>query len=192
MSDPYSRNPYAPSRASLAPGATAADVTSDVSVWRDGRTVVALADASLPPRCVKCNEPADQPTKERTVYWAHPALYLLLLIVGPLIMGIIYVIVRKKADVNPGLCETHKKRRIGAQLYGWLGFFGGFLLACIGGAADSGAPVLIGLFLMVSAIVVGMAWGRLIHAKKITPDEVRLGGCSAAFLDSLPDYPARR
>ena len=189
--NPYSNNPYAPSRASLATRSVTAEVSSEVSVWRDGKAVVALPDASLPPRCVKCNEPADQPTKERTLYWVHPAVYLLIF-AGGLILLIVYMVVRKKADVNPGLCDAHKKRRLGALAYGWLGFFGGFLLACIGGAADSGGSVLLGLFLMVSAIIVGMIWGRLIHAKKITPDEIRLGGFSSEYLDDLPVYPRRR
>ena len=167
-----------------------AEVSSDVSVWRDGKFVVALTDASLPARCVKCNAPADQPTKDRTLYWVHPAVYLLLF-AGGLVLVIVYMIVRKKAEVNPGLCAAHKKRRLGALAYGWLGFFGGFLLACIGVGADSGGSVLSGLFLMVSAIVVGMIRGRLVYAKKITPDEVRLGGCSPEYLDDLPVYPGR-
>jgi hypothetical protein len=71
-------NPYAPSKASMAARATASAVDSEARVWREGKTVVALQDASLPRRCVKCNEPADQPTKVRSLYWVHPALYLLL------------------------------------------------------------------------------------------------------------------
>lgn len=186
--DPYSRNPYAPSQASLASGSGATAVSSDVSVWRDGKTVVTLPDASLPARCVKCNHPADPPTKERTMYWVHPAVYLLLL-AGFLILLIVYLVVRKKAEVNPGLCELHKKRRIMGLLWGWLGFFGG-LAMLIGGAA-SGFPGLavLGLLIMLSGIVMGMVWGRLIYVKKITKDEIRLGGFSAEYLDDLPNYP---
>lgn len=189
--DPQAHNPYAPSRASLASRSGKAEVSSEVSVWRDGKTVVKLPDAALPARCVKCNAPADPPTRERSLYWVHPAVYLLIL-AGGLILLIVYVVVRKKADVNPGMCAAHRKRRLGALAYGWVGSLGGFLLACIGGAADSGGLVLLGLFLLISAIVVGMVWGRLVYAKKITPDEVRLGGFSPDYLDELPDYPRRR
>ena len=187
-SNPYSNNPYAPSKASMGARSGKPEVSSEIHVWRDGRTVVMLPDASLPARCVKCNQPADQPTKERALYWVHPAIYLLFLIGLPILL-IVYLIVRKKAEVNPGLCELHKKRRLIGLLYGWLGFFGGFLVAILGGSGSSGAAVLFGLFLMISAIVVGMMWGRLVHVKKITPDEVRLGGFSADYLDDLPDYP---
>jgi len=183
-----SHNPYAPSKASLGSRSGNADVSSSVSVWRDGKTVITLHDAALPARCVKCNEPADQPTKERTLYWVHPAVYLLIF-AGGLILLIVYLVVRKKAEVNPGLCDPHKKRRLGALAYGWLGFFGGFFLAVGGGTADSPAVLVLGLLMMVSAIVVGMIWGRLIYVKKITKDEVKLAGFSSAYLDDLPDYP---
>ena len=181
-------NPYAPSKASLATGSGTAAVSSDVSVWRDGNAVVTLHDASLPARCVKCNKPADQPTKERTLYWVHPAIYLLFL-AGAIILLIVYLVIRKKAVVNPGLCEQHKKRRIIGLLCGWLGFFGGFVVALLGMVSSTGGAALLGLLIMISAIVMGMLWGRLVYVKKITDDEVRLGGFSSAYLDKLPRYP---
>ena len=96
-------NPYAPSKASLAGRTSAPAVDTEVKVWRDGKTVVTLLDASLPARCVKCNEPAEHPTKVRTLYYVHPAVYLTFF-AGLLILLIVYLIVRKKADVDPGMC----------------------------------------------------------------------------------------
>ena len=122
------------------------------------------------------------------MYWVHPAVYLLLL-AGFIILLIVYLVVRKKAEVNPGLCETHKKRRLIGLLYGWLGFLAGFCIAILGGSSHTPAAMVFGLLMMISAIVVGMLWGRLIYVKKITQDEVRLGGFSADYLDDLPDYP---
>src|ERR1044071_5985350 len=106
-SDPHGHNPYAPSRASLATRSAPAEVSSEVAVWREGSTVVARTDAPLPARCVKCNAPAAQPTKERLLYWVHPAIYLLLF-AGGLVLVIVYMVIRKKAQVNPGLCDAHK------------------------------------------------------------------------------------
>ena len=181
-------NPYAPSKASMAVRATASAVDSEVRVWRDGKTVVTLHDASLPQRCVKCNAPAHQPTKVRAVYWVNPLLYLVFLI-SPLILIIVYYIVRKKADVDPGLCEVHKKRRGYGIAGAWLSFLGGLALMFGGIASDAPAAALFGVLLLVVAIVLGMTFGRMLHAKKITKDEVRLGGFCAAYLDDLPDYP---
>jgi len=186
--DPYSRNPYAPSKASLGARSAPAEVSSEVSVWRDGKTVVTLHGASLPSRCVKCNAPADPPTKERTMYWVHPAVYLLLL-AGALILLIVYLIVRKKAEVNPGLCEAHKKSRAMAIAGAWLACLGGLFCLFAGIGGNSGGTITFGFLMILASIVIGMVWGRMIHVKKITKDEVRLGGFSSEYLDSLPEYP---
>jgi uncharacterized membrane protein len=186
--DPYSSNPYAPSKASMSVRSGNAEVSSEVSVWRDGKAVVTLHDASLPNRCVKCNAPADPPTKERTLYYVHPAVYLLFL-TGFLILLIVYMIVRKKAEVNPGLCESHKKSRAMAIAGAWFACLGGLFFVFAGIGADSGGKIGFGLLLILASIVIGVVWGRMIHVKKITKDEVRLGGFSREYLDSLPDYP---
>jgi hypothetical protein len=122
------------------------------------------------------------------LYWVHPALYLLFF-AGALILIIVYMVVRKKADVDPGLCAEHKKRRLLGLTLGWLGSFGGFALLVGGIASDSGSLALAGLLMIIGAIVIGMAWGRLIWARKITKEEVRLGGFCADYLDDLPQYP---
>lgn len=178
-------NPYAPSKASMA-GRTPMAVASDVKVWRDGKTVVTLTDASLPARCVKCNEPADHPTKVRTLYYVHPAVYLLFF-AGLLILLIVYLIVRKKAEVDPGMCAQHKSRRLMAIGFAWLAFIGGFLLLFASG--DMPALGVIAGLLILAAPIVGLTLGRLVYLKKVTKEEVRLGGFGPAYLDDLPDYP---
>jgi peptidoglycan/LPS O-acetylase OafA/YrhL len=183
-----SRNPYAPSKASLATGAGSATIDTEVRVWRDGRHVVMLHDASLPARCVKCNQPADPPTKARTMYWVHPACYLLFF-AGVLILLIVYLIIRKKAEVNPGLCESHKRRRLIGLTAGWLGFLLGLGCMTVGLSSGSTGVAAFGILLLLAAIVTSMIWGRLISVNRITNDEVRLGGCASAYLDELPDYP---
>jgi hypothetical protein len=181
-------NPYAPSKATMAGRTAAPAVDSEARVWRDGKIVVMRHDSSLPHRCIKCNEPSDEPTKVRAVYWMNPFLYLLFLI-SALILIIVYFIVRKKAEIDPGLCARHKNRRMIALTYGWvvslIGLFS--IFAAIG--SDSPTPALIGGLLLLSAIIVGISMGRLVYAKKITSDEVRLGGFCKEYLDDLPEYP---
>jgi peptidoglycan/LPS O-acetylase OafA/YrhL len=183
-------NPYAPSKATMAGRTTKTAMDTEVRVWCDGgKTVVMLHGASLPHRCIKCNEPAQEPTKSRTLYWIHPALFLLLFVGGWLILLIVYYVVRKRAEVNPGLCERHKKRRTMALGIGWtLSIFGLFMIfAAIGG--DTPGPALVGALLLLVAIIVGMSMGRLVYARKVTKDEIRLGGFGKEYLDSLPGYP---
>jgi hypothetical protein len=179
-------NPYAPSKASMAPRTAPAAVDSEVRVWRDGKTVIALHDATLPARCVKCNEPAELPTKVRSLYWVNPFVYLLFF-AGLLILLIVYLIVRKKADVDPGMCAVHKSRRIWAITGAWLGFIGGFVV--LFNSNEMPALVVIGCLMILAAPIVGLTLGRLVYVKKITKDEVRLGGFCREYLDDLPEYP---
>ncbi len=122
------RNPYAPSRASLkSDDAPSRGGQSGETVWRNQKLLVMVPDAALPPRCVKCNGPAEEPTKVRKIYWHHPLLYLLILI-NLIVYAVVAAIVRKRALVAPGLCAEHKKRRQIGLLIGWGGVVAGMML----------------------------------------------------------------
>ena len=184
-----SRNPFAPSRATLDGGTAAPHrVQGDSAVWRDGRVAVLLPDATMPHRCVKCNEPAHDPTKTRKVFWHSPWLYLLLF--NFIIFAIVALVVRKKALIAPALCADHKKRRRNALIVGWVGSLGGFVAIFVGGASSLAAwGALLGLVVMIGSIIVGMVYGRIVYASKIDGTHVRLKGCGRPFLGSLPDFP---
>jgi len=178
-------NPYAPSQASLK---QSEHLGHSHNVRRDGKWLVMPKDAALPSRCVKCNQDADEPTKVRTVYWHHPALYILIL-VSLLIYVIVAAIVRKSAKIAPGLCEDHKKRRFNAILTGWIGVLVAFIVPFV--FADTqymGAAVGLSILGFLVIIIYAMRRGRIVYAKRIDSDEVRLGGCGQEFLDSLPEY----
>ena len=175
-------NPYAPSRASHA-GAAVTPAGGD-GTWRDGAVLILSRDASLPPRCVRCNEAAQEPTKNRKVYWHSPWLYLLI-ILNILIYAIVATIVRKKATVAPGLCLAHKKRRrIGIGI-AWTLLLGGFALLFSGKPAG----LVFGILLILIAILVSMSVTRIVRATRIDAQYVRLKGCGPAFLDSVPPFP---
>jgi hypothetical protein len=183
------RNPYAPSQATLEagrPGVAAGQVTA----WRDGRVMVMIPDTAIPPRCVKCNARADEPTKERTLYWHSPWLYLLLLI-NILICLIVVLIVRKKTVVSAGLCSDHKKRRRNALTAAWIGVAAGLLLLYAGFTDPSagGWTALAGLVVLLGAIIVGIVMGRIVYPVRIDKDYVRLKGCGEPFLATLPEFP---
>jgi len=180
------RNPYAPSKASL--GDRPSGGTGRVTAWRDGNVVVMLAGGEIPHRCVKCNEPAEEPTKERTLYWYNPWLYLLVLI-SILVFAIVALIVRKKAVVSAGLCADHKRRRRNALTVAWIGVLAGTLLLLLGVTESSSAAALTGVPLMLIAIVVGITLGRVVYPVRIDNDYVRLKGCGEHFLATLPEFP---
>jgi hypothetical protein len=79
-------------------------------IWRSDKLLVAAPGAELPDRCVKCNAPAGGRRLKRTLYYHHPAIYLLLLC-NLIIFAIVALIVRKRAVLQIGLCEHHLARR---------------------------------------------------------------------------------
>ena len=178
-----SHNPYAPSHASLAGGS----VRPSDRVWRGDKVLIMARDADLPDRCVKCNDPADEPTKTRKVYWHHPGYYVLLLI-NVILYVIVALIARKTADVNPGLCIRHKQRRTRGIWIGWGGFVGG--LIAMFAAFESQRPGLGLLFLFVTfgCILTGMVMSRVVYAKRIDDRYVLLKGCGEPFLADLPEF----
>jgi len=173
-------NPYAPPRASL-------EADAAVDVWRDGKILVMRHGGTLPHRCVKCNQPAEPLPKPVTIYWHHPAIYLLIL-VNALIYIIVGVIARKKARLTLALCEHHRKKRSAAIMTGWGGALLGVAAAGAGMAAGQTALIPIGIALGVLSLLVGVIRSRVVSAKRIDKEMVRLRGCGESFLAALPEY----
>ena len=125
MSDaplPPNPNPYAPPMA----GELAAQASTDRGgFWSDGKNLVLHRDARLPDRCLRCNEPATVRLR-KTLYWHHPALYLLIL-AGLLLYAIVALIVRKKLPSEWPLCGRHAGRRRWGIALTWIGLLGIFL-----------------------------------------------------------------
>jgi hypothetical protein len=179
-----SRNPYAPSTASL----TGAELRAGARLWRLGKVLIMTRDdGDLPNRCVKCNEAAEEPTRTRTVYWHHPGFYIVLLI-NIIAYVIVALIARKKAQVSPGLCATHKQKRALGLWVGWGGFVLG--LICMFAAFGSESPGLGMLFLLATfaAIITGIVMSRIVYPKRIDDRYVQLKGCGEAFLAQLPEF----
>jgi hypothetical protein len=173
-------NPYAPSRASLAGAAVTPDAGG--GTWRDGAVLVLAREASLPRRCVRCNEPAAEPTRSRNLYWHNPWIYLLI-ILNILIYALVAIIVRKKVALAPGLCAAHKKRRRLGIATAWALLLAGVALLFMGRWA------VLGMLVILLALFVTVGATRIVRANRIDAQYIRLKGCGAAFLDSLPPFP---
>ena len=182
-------NPYAPSKAALAVRGSAGSGNS-TEVWRDGKWLVMDRDASLPPRCVKCNEPAHEPVKARRLYWHHPAIYFLLLL-NIIIYVVVAAIVRKTIRIEPALCTEHGRKRRNVLLTTGLGLAGSVVLpfAAAGVVTDVAGIVVLAVLMFLGFSIYGIFAARIVYAKKIDENEARLGGCGEDYLASLPDYP---
>jgi hypothetical protein len=183
------RNPYAPSPASRDIVEQPSSAGTDIAAWRDGDVLITLVGAQLPQRCVKCNGPADHPTRTRKIYWHHPGVYMLV-VINVVIYAIVAAIVRRRAFVRAGLCVEHKKRGRITLLLVWSGALGGIVLMVFGMASSWGIwGALPGLLLILGSIFAALLFARIVYAKKIDKSHVYLRGCGNAFLDSLPPFP---
>jgi len=171
-------NPYAPPRAAV-------EKETPYGCWREGKLLVLRIGSVLPHRCVKCNQPAIEPIKTRKVYWHHPAWYILFFLSIPIYV-IVALIARKKAQLAPGLCAAHQKRRRIFLAIGWGGFALGMALLFIGIAQNESGWTLLGIATFLLSAIAGIVGARIVFPARITPEQVRLRGCGKDFLDSLP------
>lgn len=159
------------------------------SIVRDGQFLrIAREGVVLPPRCVKCNEPADSKGPlRRIIYWHSPGWYLLVLFPGLLFYALIALIVRKKAVVQVALCEQHRGWRRTAITMAWLGsiaaltgIFG--IVEFVPGAVMPGVPLLL-LFALVT-LLVGIVGARDVTARRMDKESAWLK-VGRPFLESF-------
>jgi hypothetical protein len=180
-------NPYAPSNASL--GVAGGPATAG-GIWRDDDRIILAHGAAFPHRCVKCNQPSLEPHKVRQVYWHPPSLYLLILL-NIIVYAIAALFVRKKAEIDPGLCSEHLGRRRMWIAIGWGGAVGSLLLLpmaayAMGMDPAAGIPLAIPCILIFA--ILGILNSRLVYPKYIDDRYVRLKGADERFLASLPKF----
>jgi hypothetical protein len=173
-------NPYAPPKASLDP-------RMEDGPWRDGKILVMRQGSALPPRCVKCNEPAELPIQRQTVYWHEPWIYVFA-VTCLLVYALVSLVMRRRAILAPGLCRIHRKRRWLGIAMGWGGSMAALVLMFLGGSNDFLPLLWIGGAMLLVAITAGLLLGRVLLPARIDKDLVRLKGCSQGFLDTLPVF----
>ncbi len=162
---------------------------SGVSLWRQGRRLVTRSETPFPDRCVKCNAPANGFRLKRILYWAHPA-YLLLLLCNILILLIVYLIVRKKAVLNIGLCEQHQTRRKTGLIVGWTGTLVGIVLLIGAAVIESGWMALTGVAVLLFSWIYGGVRASTVAITKMNKENVVwVRGVHPDFLNQLPEWP---
>jgi len=166
---------------------------SSNGVWRTGDLLVMQKGASLPNRCVRCNQPASVQFFKK-MYWHSPWVYLMIL-PGILIYAIVAAIVRKRADVVLPLCAEHEGRRKRTATTGYL------LVVCGLVSMFGGCPYIdknndlftilfsLGLLIFLVGLIVVSAGANLVVPKKIDDYYVWLRKVSAAYLAMLPPAP---
>jgi hypothetical protein len=175
-------NPYAAPRARLV------TTQDEQGLWRDGKILVCTRDAVFPGRCVKCNEPAAEPPKRVKLAW-HGSGWYLLVFLNVLIYLLVALAVRKRAEVEMGLCARHKKRGKLALLIGWGGFAAIVAGTFLGASLNQGWLAATCLILVLPWAIVSIVLSLQLRAAKIEKEVLRIRGCGGDFLDTLPEYP---
>jgi len=160
------------------------------TIWHSKSALVMAKRAPLPERCVKCNAPTRYKLK-RNLRWHHPALYLVIF-AGVLLYFILSLVLSKSATVHVGLCETHvatRKRDMLITCVLVLLSFGCFFLAA---AAEEMTFLFVGIFVLLGAIIYGIARARVVSPQKIDDHYVWLAGVDDSYLNQFPEWRAAR
>ena len=155
----------------------------------EGNLLVVRDGTVLPPRCIKTNAPVAEAPVKKTLYWATPALFLLILI-NILVLLIVYLIVRKKCQVQYYISPEVKKSQ-------WikLSAAAGTLIAgvaCIVVAIilNDGLWVLPAGVLILTGLVLGITGSSTLRPVRHRDGEFWLKGCGPAFLASVAEESA--
>ncbi len=144
--------------------------------------------AILPPLCVKCGAPADGKPVEKTFYWHHPALFLLIL-AGLLIYAIVALVVRKSIRVRVPLCALHAQRRSTAITLAWvlpvIGVADAFILPGFG--VDGGWVGMTTLLLLLAGLIIWAVISNPIRVKSIDQYCGVFSGFCETFLQQFPE-----
>ncbi|NJN57966.1 MAG: hypothetical protein HC879_10940 [Leptolyngbyaceae cyanobacterium SL_5_9] len=167
-------------------------ISTNKDVWRARNLLVMRRGAQLPDRCVKTNQPAKGKRFKTTLYWHHPAIYLLLLL-NVLIYIIVAITVRKKAVIHIGVTEEVLQKRGRAILWGWGAGIAGVVLffsalAIPSGSAVGGLFALLSPFLILGGLIGGIARSTLISVDRIEDEYVWIRGVSKEYLALLPEW----
>jgi len=206
MADDF--NPYA------APAADLESPADELNVWRQKRLVIYSDGTPLPHRCYRCNQPASL-RLSRKLYWT-PAWPWLLFFIGPIsgffarhsdalgllsalswpVALILVLVLRKRAEVDYGVCARHRKISLwlrGSALLFLAANVGCSYLVATAGSSAAGEPILL-LGLLMLGVAMALAIGDSLlfglSARRIRDGKVWLRGCGSHFLNSLPEYPA--
>ncbi|MDB5888568.1 MAG: hypothetical protein JWM03_1440 [Rhodocyclales bacterium] len=177
-------NPYAPPRSVIEEQ----PLHSDNVAWRSGKVLILRRDGALPHRCIKCNLPARQPIKTFKLYWHHPAWYLLVLL-NIIFYAIVAMVVRKRVEIQIGLCQHHFRRYRLGRWIGWGGSLGMLTIAMIGAANNATGILVLGCLGVLVSLIFGIVLSRVAHPTRIDSEYIRIKGSGREFLSTLPEFP---
>jgi hypothetical protein len=176
-------NPYASSEAMELDERR--EFEPETVAWRDGELLMVRNGASLPNRCLQCNEPTSGFRLHQTILRAHPAIYILVLF-----GGLLFFLFAKTGRLSFAICPLHRRKRMLAMLKGWLiGLAGVALMPAAAFVPENlvGILVIVGFGLIVTGIIVGAFGSRVLFPGRFDKHFIWLAKVSPAYLATFPD-----
>ena len=157
-------------------------------IWKSGKQIVMHKLAEFPDRCILTNQPARGKRWSRTLYWHHPALYILL--INPLVYIIVALIFLKRFALEVGISESALKQRKTHIVLSWaFGFIGAtvaFLALAQLGLSD--IFIAIGLIVAIVALFTGIRAANRIQIGKVDGDFIWLRGACDDYRNNFPEW----
>lgn len=171
---------------------TASDAApASAGVYRDGKNLIVMRGAELPPICFRCGQAATGGFVRTKAYWHERWIYLLL-IPGVIWYLIAALFVRKRMDLGIPLCVQHRFRYQQLRWASILMLIGGGILVIISFfvPADYLAyPIFAFMGLLVGGLVTWLTAGVFLRPKFIDTSLGVFSGPGEQFLAQLPSKP---
>ena len=189
MSEPEV-NPYAaPKDLSVVPM-----MADTLLFFRDGRFLTVRDGAELPDSCMVTNKPAqaDHWRKRVRIVWTPPWVFITIF-VHIVITLILSLLLRKKAMITYSLCRSVRARIVRRRILAGLLLVAAPALMVAAFLGDGDPLTGIMLASGFASLIVGLIMLFIANPIKVLKHRggwFRLKGCSAEFLQGLPEHPS--
>ena len=189
---PLPANPYASPQAQLSlPGPPPVPQTVFQGVWRSGNVLVVHKGSQLPGRCVVCNRETSL-RWQKTFSWAPG--WVRILVVQLLIYLIVYLSIRKQANLAVPLCQEHEAKRKRDTTLSWVLILGGLVTIFASIIAFDNPNLLLTMIgLSLVAIITGVVFsakGNVLQPSRIDHTYCWLRKACPEYLAAVPHAPA--
>jgi hypothetical protein len=164
---------------------------ASTGVYRDGKNLIVMRGAELPPICIRCGHAATGGFLHRKAYWHERWLYLLL-IPGVIWYAIAALFVRKRMDLAVPLCVQHRYRYLQLRRAAIAMMIAGGIFVIVSffvSADDLIYPMLACFVLLLAGVITWLVAGLFLTPKFIDAALGVFSGPGEQFLAQIPLKP---
>ena len=179
-------NPFEAPMSDLNPDQEPHDANYVGGIRVDGHYLIVRSNTVLPPFCIKTSEPiSESEMVKKTLSWLPPMYGLVLLVGGPLVLLIVYLLARKQCVLTYGTATVVRKQRRRRILMNVVISILLFLAIPICAAIDWPPAIVMALVAFLASIVALLLMGSQLRITKHRDGEFWITGCSNEFLSRI-------